>query len=231
MIVDDEPLSHDVLKRHLSRIPEIVVTGSFYNAKEASSFIRQTNVDILLLDIEMPEINGLEFLRSLTTRPVSIVTTAYRDYALEGFELGVIDYILKPIDFERFEIAVKRATDFLNLLKLGETIDLEDRSEKYTILIKTGTKKFLIDYRTILFAQGLKDYTILTTDEKKYVVKGSIKALEDFLPKDYFIRVHKSFLIAIPQLRIVRRNKIELGSVLIPIGRNYKDRVDAILKR
>ena len=231
VIVDDEPLSHDVLRNHLAAFPDLQLVGNFYNAKDARIFLEQNTVDILLLDIEMPEINGLEFLRSLNEKPVSIITTAYRDYAVEGFELGVIDYLMKPVALERFELSLKRATDFLQLVKADDTIDFSEENQTFEILIKTGTKRVLVDYRKIIFAQGLKDYTILHTETEKYVVKGSVKAFESHLPKHYFIRVHKSFIVAIPRIKIARRNKIELGQLSIPIGRAFKSNVDEILQR
>jgi DNA-binding LytR/AlgR family response regulator len=231
IIIDDEPLSHDVLKNHLAAFPELELVGNFFNAKDARNFLDEHSVDILLLDIEMPEISGLDFLRSLNEKPVSIITTAYRDYAVEGFELGVIDYLMKPVPFERFETSLKRATDFLQLVKTDDSIDFSEESRNFEILIKTGTKRVLVDYRKIIFAQGLKDYTILHTETEKYVVKGSVKALESYLPKHYFIRVHKSFIVAIPRIKIARRNKIELGPLSIPIGRAFKSKVDDILLR
>lgn len=231
IIIDDEPLSHDVLKNHLASFPELKLVGTFFNAKDARNFLDGNSVDILLLDIEMPEISGLDFLRSLDEKPVSIITTAYRDYAVEGFELGVIDYLMKPIPFERFETSLKRATDFLQLVKADDFIDFSEESRNFEILIKTGTKRVLLDYRKIIFAQGLKDYTILHTETEKFVVKGSVKAFESYLPKHYFIRVHKSFIVAIPRIKIARRNKIELGLLSIPIGRAFKSKVDDILLR
>jgi DNA-binding LytR/AlgR family response regulator len=230
IIIDDEPLSHDVLKNHLAAFPELQLVGNFYNAKDARHFLDGQPVDILLLDIEMPEISGLDFLRGLNEKPVSIITTAYRDYAVEGFELGVIDYLMKPIAFERLEQALKRATDFLQLVKTDDSIDFSEENRNFEILIKTGTKRVLVDYRKIIFAQGLKDYTILHTETEKYVVKGSVKAFESYLPNHYFVRVHKSFIVAIPKIKIARRNKIELGPLSIPIGRAFKNKVDEILQ-
>jgi DNA-binding LytR/AlgR family response regulator len=228
IIIDDEPLSHDVLKNHLAALPDMQLVGNFYNAKDAGNFLNDNSVDILLLDIEMPEISGLDFLRSLEEKPVSIITTAYRDYAVEGFELGVIDYLMKPVPFERFETSLKRATDFLRLVKTNDSVDFSEENN-FEIPIKTGTKRVLVDYRKIIFAQGLKDYTILHTETEKFVVKGSVKAFESYLPKHYFIRVHKSFIVAIPRIKIARRNKIELGPLSIPIGRAFKSKVDDIL--
>jgi DNA-binding LytR/AlgR family response regulator len=230
IIVDDEPLSHDVLKSHLEQMDQIQLIGNFYNARDAGRYLESHSADMMLLDIQMPEINGLDFLRALEVKPVTIITTAFRDYALEGFELGVIDYLLKPIELGRFKTSMKRAVDFLQLMKYGDTIDFTKTDNAHDILIKTGTRKILLDCRKIIFAQGLKDYTILHTDEKKYVVKGSIKAFEEYLPNDIFIRVHKSFIIARRLIKVVHKSKIELSSISIPIGRNFKDTVDALLK-
>lgn len=219
VIVDDEPPSHQVLRSHIDRISNLELIAEFYNARDAAEFFKKQSVDILLLDIQMPEITGIEFLRSLPVKPITIFSTAYRDYAFEGFELGVIDYLLKPVHFERFEMAVKRATDFMQL----------NVTPLHEILIKSGTKKILIDYRTIVYAQGLKDYTILHTTDRKYVVKGSVKAFEEYLPSEFFLRVHKSFIIAKDQVKLVYKNKIELENVSIPVGRSYKEALESYL--
>lgn len=223
VIVDDEPPSHQVLKSHIERIPGLQLKAEFFNAKDADGYLKSNTTDILLLDIQMPEVTGIDFLRSLPVKPITIFITAFRDYAFEGFELGVIDYLLKPVNFERFEVAIRRATDFMQMSKEGP-IDFE-------ILIKSGTKKLLVDIRKITYAQGLKDYTIIHTTDKKHVVKGSVKAFEDYLPSEYFLRVHKSFIVAKNQIKLVYKNKIELENVSIPIGRSYKEALDNFLQK
>ena len=230
VIVDDEPPSHQVLKNHIERLPTLQLVTEFFNAHDAAEYFKSNQPDILLLDIQMPEVTGIEFLRSLAVKPITIFTTAFRDYAFEGFELGVIDYLLKPVQFERFEMAIRRATDFIQMSRPENAIDSPEAAGTHEILIKSGTKKILVDYRTIIYAQGLKDYTILHTTDKKYVVKGSVKAFEEYLPSDYFLRVHKSFIVARNQLKLVYRNKIELENVSIPIGRSYKEVVDRFLE-
>jgi len=224
VIVDDEPPSHQVLKSHIDKLPNVKLVAEFFNAADAAEFFKTNTVDILLLDIQMPELTGIDFLRSLEVKPITIFSTAYRDYAFEGFELGVIDYLLKPVQFERFEIAIRRAIDFLHMSRPENAVDIHD------ILIKSGTKKILVDYRTIIYAQGLKDYTILHTTDKKYVVKGSVKAFEEYLPSEFFLRVHKSFIVALNQVKLVYRNKIELENVSIPVGRSYKEVLDKYLQ-
>ena len=232
IIIDDEPLSHKVLRNHINKIQGLEVVNSFYNAVDARTWLRQETVDILLLDIQMPELTGLDFLRSLKNKPVTILTTAFRDYAIEGFELGVIDYLLKPIQFSRLELAINRALDFLRLSQTADTVDLtKNQKRSFELLIKTGTTKVLLDYRTITYAQGLKDYTILYTPDRKYVVKGSVKAFQDYLPADFFMRVHKSFIVAKEKIKLVHKGKIEFDNIYVPIGRNYKAAVEEFLYR
>src|SRR5689334_9706053 len=123
VIVDDEPPSHQVLKNHIDRIPNLELKAGFYNANDAGTYLKTNNTDILLLDIQMPEITGIEFLKSLNVKPITIFTTAFRDYAFEGFELGVIDYLLKPVNFERFDIAIRRAIDFMQMSRPGDAVE------------------------------------------------------------------------------------------------------------
>lgn len=227
IIVDDEPYSHKVLQNHIGKIPLLQLKASFFNAADARAWLDANKTDIILLDIKMPEISGLEFLRSLVEKPITIFITAFRDYALEGFELGVIDYLLKPVQFNRLEMAINRAIDFLQLVNMASAIDTEEKN--FEILVKEGNKKTVIDFRDIIYAQGLKDYTILQTAKKKYVVKGSVKTMEQYLPADFFMRVHKSFIVAKNKIRLVHKNKIELEEISIPVGRLFKEAVDKFL--
>jgi len=233
IIIDDEPYSHKVLQNHIAHMPQLQLKASFFNAADARAWLDNNKTDIILLDIKMPEISGLEFLRSLAEKPITIFITAFRDFALEGFELGVIDYLLKPVQFNRLEMAISRAIDFLQLVNTANAIDSQEKetSKNFEILIKDGNRKTVIDYRDIIYAQGLKDYTILQTAKKKYVVKGSVKTMEHYLPGEFFMRVHKSFIVAKHKIRIVHKNKIELEDILIPVGRLYKEAVDQWLLR
>lgn len=229
IIIDDEPYSHKVLQSHIGKIPRLQLKANFFNASDARAWLETNKTDIILLDIKMPEISGLDFLRSLTEKPITIFITAFRDYALEGFELGVIDYLLKPVQFNRLEMAINRAIDFLQMVNMANAIDNEDKDRDYQLLVKEGNRKTVIDYRDIIYAQGLKDYTILQTSKKKFVVKGSVKTMENYLPPDFFMRVHKSFIVAKSKIRLVHKNKIELEEIIIPIGRHFKEAVDQFL--
>lgn len=228
IIIDDEPYSHKVLQSHIGKLPRLQLKASFFNASDARNWLETSKADIILLDIKMPEISGLDFLRSLTEKPITIFITAFRDYALEGFELGVIDYLLKPVQFSRLEMAISRAIDFLQLVNTANAID--ENKKDFEILVKEGNRKMVIDYRDIIYAQGLKDYTILQTTKKKFVVKGSVKTMEKYLPADFFMRVHKSFIVAKNKIRLVHKNKIELEEISIPIGRLFKDAVEQFLQ-
>ena len=177
VIIDDEPLAHEVLKKYIEQIDAIVLVKSFYNVRDANDYILDNSVDFLFLDIQMPEMNGIDFLNSLKEKPLTIVTTAHRNYALEGFELGVIDYLLKPIKFVRFRNAVDRVVEFLNLRKIES--ELISSHEIKTITIKTGTKTLMLPIKEITFIQALKDYSIINmSDNKKYVIKGYLKLIE-----------------------------------------------------
>lgn len=228
IIIDDEPYSHKVLQNHIAKIPRLELKATFFNGADARAWLDTNKTDIILLDIKMPEISGLEFLRSLTEKPITIFITAFRDYALEGFELGVIDYLLKPVQFNRLELAINRAIDFLQLVNTANAIDSVEKN--FEILVKEGNRKTVVDYRDVIYAQGLKDYTILQTAKKKYVVKGSVKSMENYLPADFFIRVHKSFIVAKNKIRLVHKNKIELEEISIPVGRHFKEAVDRFLE-
>lgn len=222
MIVDDEPLAHRILEKYLVHTEGVTLTHKAFNAKDAASFLRENTVDILLLDINMPEINGIDFLASLEHKPITIFTTAFRNHALEGYELGVLDYLLKPIKQERFQLAISRAVEFLKLKALEQK--LEDSFHK-EIIIRSNGQNIRIDTEKITHIQGLKDYTILFTPEKKYVVKGSVKAMLERLPAEQFVRVHKSFIVAKSKLTPIARNKIEFDGFQIPVGRRFKEDV------
>jgi DNA-binding LytR/AlgR family response regulator len=228
IIVDDEPIAHEVLKSHCANFAEIKIVASFYNCLDAGKYLSKHSVDLMFLDVEMPVIKGLDFLRGLSVRPLTILTTAFRDYAVDGFELGVTDFLLKPISMDRLKISLNRTFELQKLMSSpGSSLGEVDSNQQ--ILIKTGTQKVLLNLKDISHAQGLKDYTILFTTNKRYLVKGSIKFMLDFLPQEHFMRVHKSFIVALDRIRLVHKNRIDMGEIQIPVGRNYKLAVDDFL--
>jgi DNA-binding LytR/AlgR family response regulator len=230
VIVDDEPLAHEVLEEYINKFEGLVLAKKFFNAVEAEKYLNSNLIDILFLDIQMPEITGLELLKRLPEKPTTILTTAFRDFALEGFELGVLDYLLKPIKPERFNSAVNRVIEFLSLKKLGTQV-IENKNPSGNIAIKSGTKTISLPLASITHIQGLKDYSIVYTDDnKKYVIKGYLKAISEIFNRPDFVRVHKSFIIARTCIRNINRDKIEIGTYIIPVGRVFKEDVINIIQ-
>lgn len=225
IIIDDEPLAHDVLINYLIHFPQAELKAQFYNVNDARQYLNLNDIDIILLDIKMPGEDGLEFLRTLPSRPITLMTTAFRDYALEGFDLGVLDYLVKPIKQDRFSQGMQRALDFLELKsrndQIVEPIHLEEE-----ITIKSGTKYIRIKLSNVLFIQGLKDYSIVYTSAAKFVIKGYIKTMETIFKEPLFIRVHKSFIVARDKIKTIDRGKIEILVHHIPVGRAFKDKID-----
>lgn len=228
MITDDEPLAHLVLKDHILANERLALVKQCYSAAEARLFLSNNKVDILFLDIEMPEENGIHFLESLEQKPITIFTTAFLHYSLEGFELGVLDYLVKPVRKARFELAVNRAVDFLQLLELKSGLEKND-SIPSQLLIKSGTKKIVVDRQVVTHVQALKDYSIIYCGEKKYVVRSTMKEMEELLGNTSFIRVHKSFIVAKQKIQNLSSSGIEFGPFEIPVGKKYKAAVEQYL--
>jgi DNA-binding LytR/AlgR family response regulator len=230
VIVDDEPLAHEVLEGYINGYEGLMLKKNFFNAVEAEGYLNSNSIDILFLDIQMPEMTGLELLKRLPDKPITIFTTAFRDFALEGYELGVMDYLLKPIKMERFNSSVNKVIEFLSLRNLGTQM-IEDKNLTRNITIKSGTKTISLPFTSITHIQGLKDYSIVYGDDnKKYVIKGYLKVMDKIFNKQDFIRVHKSFIVAKTCIKSIDRDKIEIGNHTIPIGRIFKTNVMNILR-
>ncbi|PSR55260.1 DNA-binding response regulator [Adhaeribacter arboris] len=225
VVVDDEPLALEVLENYLKKMSGIQSITLFSKAREALHYLENQKADVLLLDIEMPEITGIEFLEKLSDPPLTIFTTAYRNYAFEGFELGVIDFLLKPISFQRFSIAMDKVQDFLSLKNKDTQLDSGDPAPEF-IFVKSGVNKIKLYFSEVTHIQGLKDYAIIHTAQGKIVIKGSIKMVQEMFPSALFIRVHKSFLVATKTIKRIERNRIVIGTYQIPIGRNYREDVE-----
>lgn len=225
VVVDDEPLAREVLAGYIAKLPHVNLLESFGNAFDARIFLMENTVDALFLDIEMPEMNGIDLLRMLPNPPITVFTTAFRDYAFEGFELGVIDFLLKPISFPRFRVALEKINDFLSLK--GEQTDVEiSTGEPEFIFVKSGVQKIKLFLADVTYIQGLKDYAIIHAVTGKIVVKGSVKSMQQLFPAPQFIRVHKSFIVASEKIIRIAKNRIVIGEHQIPIGRNYKAQLE-----
>ncbi len=222
IIVEDETLAQDVIKSHLARIGRLELAGVYRNAPEAMEALQTLDVDVMFLDIRLPGMSGLHFLRGLTDPPLVVLTTAYAEYAIESYEFNVIDYLLKPISFERFSRAVSKIIDGRLYSQAGKEAD---KSPGDHIFIKSNSKFFRVNFSEILYIQGMKDYLKIHTPDYSLVTHQTMNELEKTLPPRQFIRVHKSYIVAVGQIRSIYGNSIELGKMTIPIGINYKESV------
>ena len=218
LVVDDEELARALLEAYVGRMSNFELVGLCKDPLEALQVLNATQVDLLFLDIQMPELTGIEFLRTLTQRPLVVFTTAYSEYALEGYELDVVDYLLKPISFERFVQAANKAAERLRLVSAAFP-------EKDYLLVKSDHKVYRIRYADILFIQSMREYVAFHTSEGRILSLGSLKALEESLPPGLFLRVHKSYIVARSRVRTLEGNMIHIGKEKIPIGANYREEV------
>ena len=230
LIIDDEPPARDVLKKHITAIDGLELTGESSNAVEALSFLQFHQVDLIFLDIEMPHILGTKFLRTLKTPPKVIFTTAYRKYALEGFDLNAVDYLLKPISFERFLQAINKIMETnITVNNNQNPFNVGEQSHPF-LYFRTDRKMVKVFLEDILFIESLKDYIRIITKNKAIVTKQAISSLEEILPKDAFIRIHRSYIIAINKIESYNTDSIEIGNKQLPIGRLFRHDVSRTLK-
>jgi DNA-binding LytR/AlgR family response regulator len=220
IIVEDETLAQDVIKSHLQKIGGWELVGVCRNAPEALETLNTQDVDVMFLDIRLPGMSGLSLLRSLPDPPLVVLTTAYAEYAVESYEFSVIDYLLKPISFERFSRAVNKIEDGRLFSQAGR-----DKLPGDHIFIKSNSKFFKVNFSEILYIEGMKDYLKIHTPEYTLVTHQTMNELEKTLPSRQFIRVHKSYIAAIGHIRTIYGNSVDLGNVTIPIGINYKETV------
>lgn len=229
IIVDDEPLAIEILESYVSKIDQLQLAGTFRNAIAAFTFLQQDQVDLIFLDIQMPKLSGIEFLKTLKSPPKVIFTTAFRDYAIEGFDLEVADYLLKPISFERFLKAVAKVMH-KDVVPQSSTqpVKTENGGDNY-VFFKVDKKMVKTKMSDILFIESIKDYVKVRTTEKEIITQQKISYLEESLPKEQFIRVHRSFIINRERIDAYSATDVEIGKHHVPIGRNYKNDVIRLL--
>jgi len=226
LLVDDEELALDVLEIYIDRLEGFEVAGRCTNALEASNYLNENPVDLVFLDIQMPMLNGMEWIKSLPTPPKVIFCTAFSNFALESYEVNAIDYLLKPVSFERFEKAVGKAADMIK-----KEQRLADLKEEEYISIKSERRFYKIPINSILYIHSLSNYYQVVTPEKKIIVYGSLSALENKLSANLFIRIHRSYLVAINKIEAISSTFILLDGKKIPVGRKYRDSVEALIDR
>lgn len=224
IIIDDEPLALELLEDFVSKIPNLKLVSSCSNAIEAVSILQNNKIDLIFLDIEMPEFTGIEFIKSLDVKPLFIFTTAYSHYAIEGFNLNAVDYLVKPIPFHRFLKAVNRAQDLYLLKKEDNSPSTKTLSSPNFIFVKSDYENIKLNFGDIKYFEGLKDYIkIFSTSHKPILTLSNFKKIEEKLPEELFIRVHRSYIVSLKYINSVQRNRILIDGVRIPIGQNYKD--------
>ncbi len=223
LIVDDEQLARLLLQEYVAKIPMLEVKGVCKNPLEAMEVLQSENIDIMLLDIQMPELTGVEFIKTLQNKPAIIFTTAYSEYALEGYQLDVIDYLVKPFPFERFIQAINKATNYIDLMRNAENGG-DDNNSSY-LFLHSDRKIYKVNLNDIQYIEGLKEYVSYFTKDKRIIVLQSLKSIEESLPSDRFIRVHRSYIIPIAKIKSLEGNEISIGDKKIPIGRKYRDEV------
>ena len=224
--IDDEPLALNVIEDFTGKIDFINLVARCTSAIEAVKILQNNDIDLIFLDIQMPHITGLDFVKTLEKPPMIIFTTAYSDYALNGFEVNAIDYLIKPVSFDRFFKAVCKAYELFNLKKRNRegyiTHSENEISKPEYLLVKVEYSTVKVEPQNILYIEGVKDYVKIRTVEKSLITKSTLKNIEDHLPQDKFVRVHKSFIVAISKIEAIENNRIIIKDKRIPIGSQYK---------
>jgi DNA-binding LytR/AlgR family response regulator len=218
MIVDDEPLAREIIKNHIAATPGLSLMKTCMNAAEAYEGIHQHAIDLIFLDIQMPVITGTEFLRSLRQPPLVIFTTAYHNYAVEGFELNSVDYLLKPITYDRFYQAIEKVRE-----RMRSRVIQEPASNVDYIFIKQDSRLIKVPFSNILYIEAEKDFSSVYLPDKRILAGMHLKLFESMLPGHIFVRVHRSYIINITRINSLNGNVLELDKAEIPIGANYKE--------
>jgi two-component system, LytTR family, response regulator len=223
LIVDDEPLARNLLSDYVRKVPQLTLVDTLSSPLQVMDALHKNEIDIMFLDVQMPELTGISLLKALQKKPLIVLTTAYSEYALEGYELDVADYLLKPITFERFLRAVDKVTQRLNERSISAVTGKPpvEQAQPF-VFVKDGTKLIKVRMDEILYVEGLKDYVTIHTKTQKVVSLQRLKTLEEELPFDKFIRVHNSFIVAFNAIDVIHKNDVQIGSAMIPIGETYK---------
>jgi DNA-binding LytR/AlgR family response regulator len=228
LIADDEPQAREVIKRHISQVPLLQLSGECSNGIEVMSFLQNQSVDLLFLDIQMPQIKGTDLLKILKHPPKVIFTTAFHEYALEGYELDVIDYLLKPIHYDRFLKAVQKVL-IQNIKPIEHAVTEPSVAPDAFVYFRADRKMLKVFINDILYIEGMKDYIKVVTSKNTIITKQSITSAEAMLPDSQFIRTHRSFIVSLSKIRSFNNELIEIDKMEIPIGKVYRDTVFKML--
>jgi DNA-binding LytR/AlgR family response regulator len=225
IIVEDERLAQDVIKSHLQQVDRFELVAVCRSAPEAADALTNNDVDVMFLDIQLPGMSGLNFLRTLSDPPLTVLTTAYPEHALESYEFNVVDYLLKPISFERFLKTVNKIVDG----KLLNETEQEKAIPGDHIFVKANSKFFKVNFASIVYIEGMKDYLKIHTTENTLVTHQTMNDIEKILPSKQFLRIHKSYIISLGHIRAIYGNSVEMDNATIPVGVNYKEKVFSLI--
>lgn len=230
MIVDDEPPAREVLRRYIAQLPMLSIAGECPNAVQAMVLLRQQPIDLLFVDIQMPKITGIDLIKSMPSLPKVILTTAYEQYALQAFDLEVTDYLLKPIQFERFLKAVMKALPSEEKTTAGTSLPQGGGEEPPFLYFRSDRKMIKVYLERIIYIESLKDYVRIRTTEGEVITKHSMAALESILPDKQFIRVHRSFIVSVRKVTSFNVDRLEVEKTSVPIGKLYRMQALRILE-
>ncbi len=241
LIVDDEPLALDVLETYISQMPDLTLVKRCSNAIEANEALKAHNIDLMFLDIQMPQLTGIDFVKTLVRPPMIVFTTAYPNYAIQGFDLNALDYLLKPISLERFMKAVNKAVEQSDLQHrelpatngLAATTPANDALDFF--FVKADKKLVKVNFEDIIYIEGLKDYVIIRLINGRVITLQTMKSLEDRLPNGRFKRIHRSYIVALDKITAIEGNMVEVSEKnipkLLPIGKNYRDELLELIEK
>jgi len=232
VIIDDEFLARDYIKAYVEKLPFLNLVGDFNSPLKAIDLIKSGKVDLLFLDIQMPDITGLDFIKTLDNPPNIIITTAYKEFAIDGYELNVIDYILKPFSFERFLKATNKVLEKLesksNPIQQTYTNETETSLHEGYLIIRADRKHYKINYEDLIYIEGQKAYVTFHTKSKKITALASLKDLDEKLPEGDFVRIHKSYIVSVKNIESLEGNILEVNGLHLPVGKSYKSNVEKL---
>jgi DNA-binding LytR/AlgR family response regulator len=235
VIIDDEFLARKYLKDYVSKLPMLELVGDFNSPLKAMELIKSGEVDLIFLDIQMPDISGIEFLKTMDRAPHVVLTTAYEEYALQGYELNVVDYLLKPFSFERFLKAVNKVQELAekNQKVQSATPEPGDSNQKPQLkedhmIIRADRKLYKINYEDLIYIEGQKAYVTFHTKKKNITALASLRDLEEQLPSSHFLRIHKSYIVSIHEIESLEGNQVEIGGTHLSIGKSYRSEVEKV---
>ncbi len=229
LIVDDEPLAINVVKRYLENFSNFEVVETCQNAVDAFNVISHQSIDVVFLDINMPTMSGLDMIRNLKDRPVIVITTAFREYAIESFDLEAIDYLVKPFSLDRFMNSIGRIEKYLTHQQtLPETSTIQTQEPKH-VFFKVDKRMVKVMLDEIIYIESLKDYVRIKTETESLINHNNLVSISEYLPEDQFVRIHRSYIISLDKVKAIEGNCVEIGGKLLPIGRNYQKSIKKLI--